>query len=98
MRALEFALGAVPVPVLRRLDVRQRGVSFGRIAVEHHRRRGARGRLGPHLRRLTHAVVREQAVASASPLCASAYCASSTIDFSKKSSALCSPSSVRWFR
>ena len=59
---LELALGALPVPVLRRLDVRERRVRLRGVAVEHHRRRGARRRLRPDMRRLAHAVVRQQAV------------------------------------
>ena len=61
-RALELALGAAEVPVLRRADVRQRGVRFGGMPVEHHRRRGARRRLGPDIGGAEHAVVREQPV------------------------------------
>ena len=60
--ALELALGAGPVPVLRRADVRQRGVGLGRMVVEHHRRRGARRGLGPDVSRPEHAVMREQAI------------------------------------
>ena len=64
---LELALGALPVPVLRRLDVRERRVRLGGVAVEHHRRRGARRRLRPCMRRLAHAVVRQQAVRVGEP-------------------------------
>ena len=60
--ALELALGAGPVPVLRRAHVRERGVRFGGMAVEHHGRRRARRRLRPDVRRAEHAVVREQSV------------------------------------
>ena len=59
---LEQLLGAAEVPVLRGADVRERGVRFRGMAVEHHRRRRARGRLGPHVGRTEHAVVGEQAV------------------------------------
>ena len=60
--ALELALGADPVPVLRRLDVRQGCVRFGRTVVEHHGRGGARRRFRPHLRRAEHAVVCQQPI------------------------------------
>ena len=40
---LELALRALPVPVLRGLDVRQRRVGLRRVAVEHDRGRRARG-------------------------------------------------------
>ena len=61
------ALGAAEVPVLGRPDVRERGVRFRRMAVEHHRRRRARRRLGPHIRGTEHAVVREQSVGIGQP-------------------------------
>ena len=62
-RELEFALGALPVPVLRGLHVSERGVRLGRIGIEHDRRRRACGGLRPDLGRREHAIVRQEAVA-----------------------------------
>ena len=61
-RALKLAFGAGPIPILRRLHVRQRGMCLGGIGIEHDRRRRARGCLGPHFRRAEHAVMGEQPV------------------------------------
>ena len=61
-RELELAVGALPVPVLRGLHVRQGGMRFGGTGVEHDRRRGAGGRFRPDFGRSGHAVVRQKPV------------------------------------
>ena len=95
-RALELALRAGPVPVLRRLHVRERRVRLGGIGVEHDGRRRARRGLRPDFGRAEHAVVRQQPVRVGQPAVRQRQnCASSTSAFSKKSSAFRSPSSVR---
>ena len=56
-----------PVPVLRRLHVRQRRVRLSGVVVQHHGRRRARCRLRPDVRRPHDAVVIAQAVGIGQP-------------------------------